>query len=187
MANTSIFTDLPTLETERLILRPPRMEDDQAVFAYASDPVVSRHTVWETHRTIDDSRSFLAMMLEFLKHGEPASWAFEEKSTGLMIGTGGFGSWNQQHARAEIGYTLGRSWWNRGYTTEATRAIIGFGFSCLSLNRIEAYCFVENDASARVLLKCGMEYEGLLRERIHSKGAYRDLKVFSILRSEWAR
>ena len=61
-----------------------------------------------------------------------------------------------------------------------------FGFEQMSLNRIEARCELPNIGSARVMEKIGMTYEGVLREQMYTKGAYRDVKMYSILRREWA-
>jgi len=102
-----------------------------------------------------------------------------------MIGTCSFGSWERDHRRAEIGYVLNRRYWGQGYMTEVVRAIIAFGFRELGLNRIQARCEVPNIGSARVMEKAGMSFEGVLRQQLFEKGSYRDMKMYSILRSEW--
>lgn len=185
MTPQDIFSDLPRLETERLILRKLRAEDDEAVFAYASDPEVARYVGWDVHRSIEDSRAYIDVTLESYANGDPASWGIETRDTGTLIGAAGFFNWDLTHARAEFGYSLRRRYWNLGYTTEAALAMIDFGFTTMELNRIEAQCAPSNVASARVMEKAGMSYEGLLRERMFTKGMYRDLKIYSILRSEW--
>ncbi len=70
---------------------------------------------------------------------------------------------------------------------EAVRAMIAFGFESMGLNRMEARCIAENAASARVMEKSGMTYEGTLRQREFIKGVYRDMKLYAILRSEYRR
>ena len=90
-----------------------------------------------------------------------------------------------EHARAEVGYVLSRGYWGRGIMTEAVRAVIHFGFEELHLNRIESRCIAENMASARVMEKAGMVYEGTLRGREFIKGYYRDMKVYAIRRKEY--
>ncbi len=69
---------------------------------------------------------------------------------------------------------------------EAVRAMIRFGFEMMNLNRVEARCIAENIASARVMEKAGMTFEGILREHMFVKGKYQDLKMYSILRKEWS-
>ncbi len=185
MKESDVFADLPTLRTPRLLLRKLRRDDAAALFAYASDPEVSRYVVWETHRDMNDSLAFLEMMIERYHNGQVAVWAFEELTSGRLIGTGGFGNWSIAHARAEIGYTFGRADWNRGFATEALRGMIAFGFERMALNRIEAYCDVRNIASARVMEKAGMTREGTLRRRMVMHGAPCDVHIYSVLRAEW--
>jgi len=86
----------------------------------------------------------------------------------------------------EIAYALARQHWNEGYTTEAVRAIIAFGYRTMRLNRIEARCDIPNIASARVMEKAGMKFECVLRQHMFVKNVDVDLKMYSILRDEWA-
>lgn len=182
---SDVFGNLPALETERLILRKLRPEDDRDVFDYASNPEVSKQVVWDTHESIEDSRSFIAAVMELYENGEVATWGIEHRESGKLIGTAGFAYWNIPHARAEIGYALGERYWGRGYMTEAARAMLDFGFNTMGLNRIEARCELENRGSERVMEKIGMSLEGVIRQHMYVKGSYRDLKLYSILRSEW--
>ena len=87
--------------------------------------------------------------------------------------------------RAELYYVLAQNYWGRGYMTEAVEAVLGFGFGVMHLNRIDGVCWVENTASARVLEKVGMQFEGILRQFIFVKGAFRDLRWYSILHNEY--
>jgi ribosomal-protein-alanine N-acetyltransferase len=179
-----VLKDLPTLETERLILRKMTLEDAEAIFAYASDPEVSRYMLWETHRSIEDSRAFLELEVSKRESGGEPDWGIVYKGDHRFVGTCGIISWEPQHARAEIGYALSREYWGRDLMPEAARAMIRFGFERMSLNRIEARCIAENAASARVMEKAGMTHEGTLRQRELIKGAYRDIEVYAILREE---
>jgi ribosomal-protein-alanine N-acetyltransferase len=179
-----ILKDLPTLETERLILRKMTPADAEVVFAYASDPEVTRYVIWDTHRTIEDSESFLRSTVERYENAE-ADWGIVRKENGRFIGECGIVEWDLDHARAEMGYVLSREYWGQGLMPEAVRAMISFGFERMGLNRIEARCMTENVASARVMEKAGMTYEGTLRKREVIKGAYRDIKLYAILRSEY--
>ncbi len=179
--------NLPTLETDRLILRKMSLDDAEAVFAYASDPEVTRYVIWETHRSIEDSEGFLRSVVESYENAEEATWGIVYKGDRRFVGGCGIVGWDPAHARAEMGYVLSREYWGRGLMTEAVRAMIAFGFERINLNRMEARCIAENVASARVMEKAGMIYEGTLRQREFIKGAYQDMKVYSILRSEFRR
>ena len=179
------FEDLPELETERLLLRKMRLDDARAMFAYASDPEVTRYVLFETHRSIEDSQAFLRLVVEGYERGDFGGWGVVLKDSGAFIGTCGVDvGYAPEHARAELGYVLSREHWGKGLVPEAVRAVIRFGFGRMELNRIQARCIAENTASARVMEKAGMTYEGTLREYQLIKGAYRDMKFYSILRRE---
>jgi [ribosomal protein S5]-alanine N-acetyltransferase len=181
-----IFADLPELETERLLLRKMRLDDAEAMFAYASDPEVTRYVLWDTHRSVEDSEEFLRQATEGYERGDFGGWGVVLKDSGAFIGTCGLDTgYAPEHARAELGYVLSREHWGRGLMSEAVREVIRFGFERLELNRMEARCIAANIASARVMEKAGMTYEGTLREREFIKGAYRDMKLYSILKREY--
>lgn len=177
-----VLKDLPTLETERLILRKMVLNDAEAVFAYASNSEVSRYTLWETHRSIEDSRAFLEFATQKYENGGEPDWGIVYRGNGCLVGACGLVNWEAEHARAEVGFVLSRDYWGRGLMSEAVRAILRFGFERMNLNRIEARCIAENAASARVMEKAGMVYEGTLRQREYIKGAYRDIKLYAILK-----
>lgn len=185
METQDIFRNLKTLETERLILRKMTLEDAEDMFEYASDPDVAKYTTWDAHQSIKDSKFFLEIVVERYKNRQITDWGIVHKEEGKLIGTCGFAECHLFHSRAEIGYALSRKYWRQGYMSEAVTAIIRFGFQTMNLNRIEARCEVENIASARVMEKVGMQFEGILRQHIFTKGKYCDLKIYSILRQDF--
>lgn len=180
-----LVRDLPRLETDRLILRKMRLEDAEAMFAYASDSEVTRYVIWSTHRTVEDSRAFLDLTISNYASGEGLDWGIVYKGDEKFIGTCGFVNHDPEHSRAEIGYVLARRYWGRSLAPEAVRAMIRFGFEHMDLNRIEARCIAGNTASARVMEKARMTYEGTLREREKIQGKLRDMKMYSVLRREY--
>lgn len=180
-----VLKDLPTLETDRLILRKMSPDDAEAMFAYASDPEVTRYVTWETHRSIEDSRAFLELALGKYESGEEPDWGIVSKGDGRFVGACGIVGWETEHARAEVGFVLSREYWGRGLMSEAVRTMLSFGFERMGLNRIEARCVAENVASARVMEKAGMTHEGTLRQREYIKRAYRDMEIYSILSNEF--
>lgn len=108
------------------------------------------------------------------------------KRESKVVGTCGFDWWSVRDACAGIGYMLARPYWGRGYTTEAVREVVGFGFRAMALNRVEAPVLPENAASWRVLEKVGMRREGVMRQRLFLKDAFRDVALYSMLRAEWS-
>ncbi len=92
---------------------------------------------------------------------------------------------HREDRRAELGYWIGKPYWNQGYCTEAARAAIGFGFQHLGLNRIYAHHFVRNPASGRVLQKLGMSHEGRLRQHVRKWDGFEDLELYAVLKDQW--
>jgi ribosomal-protein-alanine N-acetyltransferase len=182
-----VFKKLPVLETERLKLRPVCPRDSNDIYEYASEPEVAKYVTWEHHRTIADSIHFLRLVMQQYKEGLPSPWGIIYKENNKLIGTAGYHRWVPGHSKAEFGYALSIDYWNKGIMTEAMKEILRFGFEELGLNRAEARCFIDNVSSERVMQKLGMKYEGILRQTVFIKDEFRDLKVYSLLRSEFLK
>jgi [ribosomal protein S5]-alanine N-acetyltransferase len=180
-----IYKDIPVMETERLILRKVTLDDLDDMFEYGSDNEVTRYVTWETHRTTMDTKEFIDFVMSKYTKGEIAPWGIELKENGKFIGTVDFVSWSSHHNTAEIGYVLSKSYWRKGYGTEAANEIIRFGFEKMDLVRIQARCFLENIGSECVMKKLGMTYEGVIRKGMFAKGVHHDLKLYSILKEEY--
>ena len=183
------FSRPPRLETEHLLLRPLSRKDAGDIYAYASDPEVARYVLWEPHRSPADSRAYVRYVLSLYRRGLPSCWAAEERTSGRVIGTIGFMWYSEAAQSAEVGYSFSREVWNRGYATEALRAVLYSAFSLLPLNRVEAQHDVRNPASGRVMVKAGMTRESILRQRVFNKGEWIDVALYSILRQDpaWQR
>lgn len=179
-----VFHNMPTLETDRLILRKMTMEDQHDLFEYASDPELTKYTLWDYHRTLENSIYYLQLILEQYENEQVSNWAIVLKSNKKMIGTCGFVYWAPEHHRAEVGYALSRKYWNRGIMSEAIQELISFGFDNMDLNRIEARCNTGNIGSERIMQKSGMTFEGIIREQLLIKGQFEDIKLYAILKRE---
>jgi RimJ/RimL family protein N-acetyltransferase len=180
-----MFIRLPLLETERLHLRPLERRDAADVQRYASDREVAANTLVIPHPYPDGAaEAFIQNTYEEARRGEAYIYAIVLKTDSALVGVIGLHP-QKEHDRAEIGYWIGRPFWNQGYATEAARALVAFGFEELGLNRIYARYFLRNPASGRVQQKIGMRYEGTLRQEVKKWGIYEDLGVNAILRSEY--
>lgn len=154
------------IETERLVLRIPSLEDAESIFnAYAQDADVVRYLMWRPHKKIRETRDFLARCRAGWEGGAQFPYAITLKQSGEVIGMieiriDGF--------KASVGYVLAHPFWKKGLTTEALRPLVEWALSQKSIYRVWAVCDAENVGSARVLEKVGMKREGLLRrETLH--------------------
>lgn len=172
--------DLPPIETARLWLRGLTLSDAEDIFEYASDPEVTKYTLWYHHNSLGDTKTFVSWLI----HDNFACWGIVHKGMDKVIGTAFLHSFSFTNRRAEIAFNIARKYWGQGYATEVAQALILFGFEYWCLNRIQGSCMVENIASARVMEKVGMTFEGILRKHTYAKGQYHDMKLFSILRDE---
>ena len=179
------FSRLPVLETDDLLLRKPAQKDAKDIFCYASDPEVARYVLWEPHRSLSETRSFIRFLRSRIRAGYPSSWVVVLKETGHVIGTIGFIWYSDVNRSAELGYSFSREHWNHGYATQALKSVIDAAFTSLPLNRLEAQHDIRNLASGRVMEKSGLRQEGILRNRIVNKGEYVDVALYAILRSDW--
>ena len=182
-----IFSKIPTIETERLILRPMSARDAADMFDYSSRAELTKYLLWSPHNTVGYTREYLSYIEKRYKLGDFYDWAVVERESGRMIGTCGFTSIDLANRRGEIGYVLNPDYHRRAYAPEAARAVIEFGFGKLELNRIEARFMEGNEPSRRVAEKIGMTFEGYARDAIFVKGSYRTVGTCAILRDEFQK
>lgn len=174
------------IETERMILRPLTDEDVQSIFDYCSDPEVSKFTTWLPHKTLDDSRALITHAKKNYQRGTPEPYAITLKSDPKkVVGTVGWFWVSEPHKNIEIAYALARDLWGQGLMFEACKAVLNVAMKNHEINRISSRCIAENSGSARVMEKLGMKYEGTQRQVMFVKGKFVDLKLYSILKSEW--
>ena len=177
------FIYIPTLTLGKIKLRRILKTDIDDVYEYASDPATSEYLLWSPHPNKSYTKKYLDHLDKKYRRGEFYDWGIEYD--GKMIGTCGFTSFSIENNSAEIGYVLNKAFWGKGIAARVARMVMEYGFLELGLNRIEAKYMVENDSSSRVMEKCLMTSEGVLRSAVYSKNKYRDIGVYSILREEY--
>jgi len=174
------------LESNKLILRRFTKDDANAMFKnYAADLEVTKYLSFEPHASVEVSKEVLSEWISKYDNQDFYIWAIELKENGDEP-IGGISVVRQDDATkmVEIGYSIGRKWWNKGITSEALSMLITFFFDEVSVNRIEAHHDPRNIHSGMVMAKCSMQYEGTLREsRINNQGKC-DSAVYSILASD---
>ncbi|MDJ0945424.1 MAG: GNAT family N-acetyltransferase [Kiloniellales bacterium] len=178
--------DVPAeLTTPRLLLRMPRLEDAGALFrAYASDERVTPFMTWRRHRSEAETLAFLRSCLDAWSSGTRHSYVIEV-GDGLSGPVGVIDLCNRGH-RVDFGYVIARSVWGRGYMTEALSKLLDWSLDQPQVWRASAFCDVDNGASARVMEKAGMVFEGILRRySIHPNlsDEPRDCRLFAKVRS----
>jgi ribosomal-protein-alanine N-acetyltransferase len=149
-----------TLETARLVLRKPTLQDGQAIFErYAGDPIVTRYMSWPTHRTIADTHAFLAWSEGDWELWPAGSYLIYSRNTnGLLLG--GTGLTFRTPLLAVTGYVLAQDAWGQGFATESLGAMVELARQT-GVKRLEAECHADHRASAHVLEKCGFQCEGV--------------------------
>ena len=173
------------IETVRLILRRFEEEDAQAMFSnWASDPEVTKFLMWPPHSDVYVSRSVLHDWIQ--KYGDDGyyQWAIVLKETQEPIGSIGVVDKNDSIPMAHIGYCIGRAHWRKGITAEALAAVMDFLFDEVGYDRIESRHDPRNPNSGKVMLKCGMKYEGTLRMADRNNQGICDAAYYALLRSE---
>lgn len=185
MARMSIVT--PTLQTDRLRLRPISSADADALFALHSDAHVLRY--WDSPPWTERGRAdrFIAASRRMAEEGTGARLAMERLSDGSFIGWCTVSRWNPDYRSASLGYCMNADAWGHGYATEAVRSLLQWAFDTLDLNRVQAETDTRNAASARVLDKVGFVREGTLREDCVVDGEVSDSWVFGLLRRDWQK
>lgn len=174
----------PTLKTERLVLRPFAPADAPLVHILAGDKDVASTTRLIPHPYPDGlAESWIDSLPGKYERGDGVSFAITLKEGALIGSIGLILSLADRHG--EMGYWIGKPYWNSGYCTEAAAAVLQFAFDTLDLERVYAKYMGKNPASGRVMAKLGMLQEGVLRHHRCKWGAFEDLVVCGILRSEW--
>lgn len=175
------------IETERLILRPFRLEDCPKMFEnWASDDDVTRFLTWTSHRSITDTENVVNLWTSEYNRNDTYHWVIILKRTNEPIGSIAVVNYNASSEYAEMGYCMGKYWWGMGIMTEALDAVLDYLFTRVGFNSIRASHAVKNPASGRVMEKCGMKYDGTFRQYFKSTcGEFLDISFRSILKSEY--
>ena len=173
------------IETSRLLLRRAQMDDAQAMFDnWASDPEVTKYLTWPTHESVAVTQIVLKSWVDSYENPRFYQWMIVPKDLGQPIGTISVVRQEELVAQAEIGYCIGKSWWHRGFTSEALKAAMDYLFDAVGMERIEARHDPRNPHSGGVMRKCGMVYEGTTRGADRNNQDVCDAARYAILRGE---
>ncbi len=177
--------EFPKIETERLILRLFETSDAGRVRELAGDKEIADTTTNIPHPYEKGmAEEWISTSRIKFESGECVHFAIILKATQELIGAIGLVI-DKGFNKGELGYWIGREYWNRGYCTEAARAVLEYGFNQLLLHKITSSHFVRNPSSGKVMRKIGMKKEGFLKKHVLKNNKYEDLLVYGVLRNEW--
>ena len=176
----------PPLLTERLLLRSFTLEDAADIQCLAGEFDVASTLTNMPHPYEDGmAEEWMQTCSDKYENDEALNFAITRRTDKKLIG-GIELRLDPENENGELGYWIGKPYWNCGYATEAAKVVVAYGFEVLKLNRIHAKHFKRNPASGRVLKKIGMRYEGCLRQHIKKWGNFEDLIGYGMLKSEFA-
>jgi [ribosomal protein S5]-alanine N-acetyltransferase len=181
------MTDFSTvsLSTDRLTLRPLRNEDAVALYSIFSNEQVMRFWSSTPWNSLEVSKQFIERDKVAMAEGKHLRLAIVANSTNSVLGTCTLFDHISQCRRAEVGFGLSPEAWGQGYVFEAVSEILLFGFTAMSLNRVEADIDPRNGASAKSLERLGFKKEGHLRERWIVGNEVSDSAIYGLLHRDW--
>lgn len=181
----AFFSDIPTLETERLILCRIKPSDYKDIYEYSADPEVTKFLTWHPHKTVAETSEYIQYVQKRYASGKFYDWGIKLKENQKMIGTCGFTTINLDSNCGEIGYVLNHDYWGRGLVPEACEMVIKYGFCYFGFDYIYARFIDGNVNSMKVMMKCGMKYFFTDRNTMRIKGEYKTIHHYKITKEEY--
>ena len=173
-----------TIETPRLILRRAKIEDAEAMFRnWANDTEVTRYLTWPPHESIEVTQSLLQSWVDRYQTDDYYQWMIVLRETNEPIGSIMASTMGRAQS-AHIGYCIGKHWWHQGIMSETLKAVMDFLFDEVGYHRVESLHDPNNPYSGAVMRKCGMKYEGRLRQADRNNQGVCDACYYGILASE---
>ena len=152
---------------------------------WASDPEVTKFLTWPTHPSVEVSRKINASWVASYEKPDYYQWAIVPKELGEPIGSISVVRMNEKAESMEVGYAISRKYWGQGIMTEAFTAVIRYLFEEVGILRVSSRHDPNNPASGKVMQKCGLKYEGTLRQSDWNNQGICDTAHYSILRHEF--
>lgn len=182
---TSIFSKFPNLETDRFKLREIVEDDAEALHQVYSDPDVVKYWGVLPFTKLDQTVSLIQDFQNGYRNESSIRWGIVKKDGNEVIGTCGYHAWAKKSYRAEMGYEIRKSEWRTGTMSEVLRKVIPFAHEQMQINRIGALIHPENLGSKELVSRFGFREEGLLKEYQCVDGEFRDLLLYSLLKTEY--
>lgn len=172
-------------QSGRLKFRPFTIVDSPRFAELSSDAEVQKTDLcFDGEITVDQAKDMIECYQHAWNDQSALFFAIRLKPNDRLIGSISL-MMAPEYGRAELGFWIGRKYWSQGYGTEAARAILGFGFHELNLRRIHAQHLGNNAASGQIMQKCGMKYEGCLRQHVRQGTEWFDMHQYGLMRHEY--
>lgn len=173
------------IETNRCILRRITLADYGEMYEnWGKYEEVCRYFPFDPVESVEQYREKVGRWVENYQSGAYFHWVIEWKETGKLIGTINLGNVDETSRYCDTCYMLSPEYQGRGIMTEVLRSVLRYAFDEIGLNRVQAEVFAGNDASARVLTKCGMQLEGIARKKYYKGGRFFDTAQYAVVRGE---
>jgi [ribosomal protein S5]-alanine N-acetyltransferase len=180
--------EIPTLVTPRLILRPFNLSDAPILQRLAGDFVIADTTAAIPHPYPDGAaEAWINTHEHEFVANRMLALAVTVKETGSLAGCVSIDAIDSAIGSGELGYWIGKDFWGQGYCTEASSAVMKYGFEKIDLNRVCARHLARNPASGKVMQKLGMKQEGYQQQAFMKWGIHEDVVLYAILREDWAQ
>jgi [ribosomal protein S5]-alanine N-acetyltransferase len=177
-----VFSPFPEIKTTRLLLRKMVPADAPELLFLRSDDTVMQYIDREKTKSLEEATAFIDKINTYIDNNESILWAIAlQDKPGTLIGTICFWNITREHFRAEVGYMLHPTFWNRGLMKEALLAVIDFGFNEMKLHSIEGRINPDNSVSGILLEKAGFVREAYYKEDFYFRGKFIDTAVYSLL------
>ena len=171
---------------ERIRFRHTERADLPTFVRWFNDPEIRENIMMYLPMSLVNEEKWFERMIQSHPDEQVLSIEIQEDDTWKLIGNCGFMSFDRRVRSAEVGVVIGeKEYWNQGYGTEAMQLMLRHGFETLNLNRIQLRVYETNPRAIRAYEKAGFVHEGRLRQAQYKQGAYLDVLMMSVLRSEW--
>ena len=174
------------INTERCVLRRVVPDDYKMMYEnWARHEEVCRYFPFNPATDIELYREKVHRWVTNYESGTYFHWVIEWKENGQLIGTINLSDVDEACFTSETSYMLSPDYWGQGIMTEVLHAVLGYAFFEIGLNRVQADVFKGNIASEHVLKKCGMQLEGIARQKYYKNGTFIDVAQYAILKSDF--
>src|SRR5512138_2769074 len=175
----------PTMSLNGARLRPLRMADAAALYAYLRDPFVTELTSYPV-ASLTMAEAIIERSLKRWAAGDLSKWGIALQHNDELVGTCGFNEWSKVHRWAELAFDLAQAHWGKGQMRQAVAAVLEWTYRQDQVNRVHAFVRVDNTRSERLLERSGFVREGCLRSYRVCRGQPHDFYIYGLLRSDWA-